>query len=474
MMNRFVFFSLLCTVIMLLANSCDKEDPSPTSSLPDNFSDYLYYIPPTSNRTGDAMEGKDYLFNGDYVESGIPIGLFGSTIGSMEESNNYLNRSGINENIPYGYTASTQVNGATIVSPNCFQCHAGKIGDEFIVGLGNSDYDFTTDMGAGAGFLDLVVKQAYGEPSPEWDAYFPFSRALKATQGQLVTEVVGANPADKLAAVLAAHRDPIDLSWQENPIITIPNEVVPADPPAWWLLKKKNAMFTTGVGRGDYARMMMASSLLTMPDSTRARVVDDRFADVLSFINSLEAPDFPLNVNEGLVAQGEDLFSENCASCHGTYGDNPNYPNFLVDLELVNTDALLATSNYAYDDFVNWYNSSWFNQGPYAAYLQPGNGYVAPPLDGVWATAPYFHNGSVPTLWDVLDSDNRPKYWMRSHDPEDFDYEKLGWQYTRPDSKLGKQTYDTTIPGYGNGGHDFGDHLNNSERQALIEYLKTI
>jgi len=141
---------------------------------------------------------------------------------------------------------------------------------------------------------------------------------------------------------------------------------------------------------------------------------------------------------------------------------------------LVKTDPLLATSNYAYTDFVNWYNTSWFNQGPYAAYLQPSNGYVAPPLDGVWATAPYFHNGSVPTLWDVLDSANRPEYWMRTHEPQDFDYDKLGWQYTRPSSKLGKQTYDTTIPGYGNQGHDFGDHFVNSERQALIEYLKTI
>jgi hypothetical protein len=42
-------------------------------------------------------------------------------------------------------------------------------------------------------------------------------------------------------------------------------------------------------------------------------------------------------------------------------------------------------------------------------------GYIAPPLVGIWASAPYFHNGSVPTLWQVLDPDSRADIWTRTN-----------------------------------------------------------
>ena len=54
---------------------------------------------------------------------------------------------------------------------------------------------------------------------------------------------------------------------------------------------------------------------------------------------------------------------------------------------------------------IDWYSRSWFSNGDHPAKLVfPFNGYVAPPLDGVWITAPYFHNGSVPTIEAVLNS----------------------------------------------------------------------
>src|SRR5256885_8025425 len=51
----------------------------------------------------------------------------------------------------------------------------------------------------------------------------------------------------------------------------------------------------------------------------------------------------------------------------------------------------------------------------------PQPGYIAPPLDGIWATAPFFHNGSVPTLEGVLDSTKRPAKWTRSFVSTDYD-----------------------------------------------------
>jgi hypothetical protein len=109
-------------------------------------------------------------------------------------------------------------------------------------------------------------------------------------------------------------------------------------------------------------------------------------------------------------------------------------------------------------------------------------GYIAPPLDGVWATAPYLHNGSVPTLEALLNSTKRPQYWIRTFDSSDYNDKTLGWNYTAleygkdgaTDSEQRKRLYDTTLPGYSKNGHTFGDHLTDAERRQLLEYLKTL
>ena len=111
--------------------------------------------------------------------------------------------------------------------------------------------------------------------------------------------------------------------------------------------------------------------------------------------------------------------------------------------------------------------------GENPAQLVPYRGYIAPPLDGVWITAPYLHNGSVPTLEAVLNSSTRPQYWSRDFDKPEYDYEKNGWKYTAATSSL-KGVYNTTLSGYGNYGHYFGDKLKDKERKAVIEYLKTL
>ena len=107
---------------------------------------------------------------------------------------------------------------------------------------------------------------------------------------------------------------------------------------------------------------------------------------------------------------------------------------------------------------------------------------MAPPLDGVWASAPYFHNGAVPTVAGVLESGARPRYWTRSFDSTDYDPAALGWKHTvvdhgqaeESDKEARKRLYDTDQVGHGNGGHTFGDGLSAGDRAAVIEYLKTL
>ena len=218
----------------------------------------------------------------------------------------------------------------------------------------------------------------------------------------------------------------------------------------------------------------MASSILTMKDSSEARAIDNRFADVLAYLNSIEAPAFTGTIDQSLADEGKIVFDQYCSGCHGTYGTNESYPNLFVDLDRIGTDSLLSVSNYAYMNFVDYYNTSWFAQEPNSASMEPGYGYVAPPLDGIWATAPYLHNASVPDLETLLNSSTRPKYWKRSFIDSDYNMSKIGWNYTEETSGGDKYTYDTTIPGYGNSGHTFGDTLTLAQRTSLIEYLKSL
>jgi hypothetical protein len=134
------------------------------------------------------------------------------------------------------------------------------------------------------------------------------------------------------------------------------------------------------------------------------------------------------------------------------------------------------------------YEASWLGQerGPdgnrYEA--NPETGYQAPPLDGIWATAPYFHNGSAPTVYHVLNSKARLGKFTRSYRTakDDYDPVKLGWKITTldraPDESVPaierRKVYDTTQPGRGNGGHTFGDKLTEEERWAVVEYLKRL
>jgi mono/diheme cytochrome c family protein len=308
----------------------------------------------------------------------------------------------------------------------------------------------------------------------KYEAARPFIQVAKTIGPYLTTEVRGVNAADRLAAVLAAHRDPTTFKWNNDALIDIPSDVIPSDVPAWWLLKKKHAMFYNGFGRGDFGRFLMASNLLTVSDTSESREVDGRINDVLAYIYSLTPPKYPKPVNKMLAKQGELLYTTNCSKCHGKYHSSDEYPNLLIPESVIQTDSFLFKNNYQNPQFVSWFNKSWFAQGEHPARLEPFNGYIAPPLDGVWATAPYLHNGSVPTLEGVLNSKARPRYWQRDFTNPEYNYDQAAWSFTVADAPNGAAVYNTDIPGYGNYGHTFGDKLSEKERKAVVEYLKTL
>ena len=430
------------------------------------------FIPPSVQRTGDAAKGYEYLTTGDFLKSGVPYSYYIKFNGI--NTTNYLNREGKNANVDHGFNVIINKEGVEIVIPTCLQCHAQVFEDSLVVGMGNTFIDFSNTKLQDNVVSDASVKFMQTFSPKSYNAAKAMIRSFKTVYPLMETEVRGVNAADRLATLLVAHRDPQTLEWSDQPIVDKPDVTIPTDVPAWWMLKKKNAMFYNGFGRGDFGKFLMLSNILTTKDSAEAREVNSHFGDVLAYIRSIEPPKYPKNINTTLAAEGETVFVNSCSKCHGTYGSNTTYPNLLIPASIIQTDSLLFKANYQNPQFIDWFNKSWFAQGENPARLEPANGYVAPPLDGVWATAPYLHNGSVPTIEALLDSKLRPAYWSRDFKKPVYDYEKLGWKYETHTSGGSKKRYNTTLPGYSNGGHYFGDKLTTQQRTALIEYLKTL
>jgi hypothetical protein len=189
---------------------------------------------------------------------------------------------------------------------------------------------------------------------------------------------------------------------------------------------------------------------------------------VFNYIGSLEAPSYPLPIDQGLAAAGAPVYKASCAECHEPGGRRFST---VVPLEEIGTDRhrldmWTAAAAKAYNAYGNDY--SWkFSK------FRKTNGYTAVPLDGIWLTAPYLHNGSVPTLVDLLQPvEQRPKQFWRGLDL--FDAVKVGFVSDSAEAKRIGTPLDVSKPGNSNAGHIYGTTLNADEKRALVEYMKTL
>ena len=124
-------------------------------------------------------------------------------------------------------------------------------------------------------------------------------------------------------------------------------------------------------------------------------------------------------------------------------------------------------------------NLSWLSRYGKDPVVEDPGGYVAPPLNGVWASAPYFHNGSVPTLWHVLNPQERPEIWQRTENG--YDQTRVGLEVQtfkkvpKDLSTVQKRLYfDTSQFGKSAKGHNYPDELTLEQKKAVLEYLKTL
>ncbi|MFW6175223.1 MAG: c-type cytochrome [Acidobacteriota bacterium] len=208
-----------------------------------------------------------------------------------------------------------------------------------------------------------------------------------------------------------------------------------------------------------------------------------RLENLEAWLQGLPAPRFDelFDVDRELAAAGEPVFREHCARCHAMDGEETGQVLPLTAeawaVEGVTAEGPLWTDPHraemwtpeaaqAYNDYTRGY--PW----RFDSFRSTG-GYVNVPLDAVWIKAPYLHNGSVPYLDELLEPPaQRTRLFYRGYDL--YDPERMGFVSEGPEAERVGTRYDVSEPGNSNQGHLFGTQLSAEEKEALIEYLKTL
>ena len=345
---------------------------------------------------------------------------------------------------------------------NCLACHQGQVAGRVIPGVPNSTYaleTLTEDV--------RLVKIRQRKPLGHMDVG-SLLLPLGTTAGTTNAVVFG--------MALMHHRDRDLTILSKPPLLDMPHHDM--DAPAWWHVKKKQRLYADGFAPAGH-RMLMQFLLVKENGPEKFREWEDDFRSIEAWIDSLEPPTWPWAIDASRAEQGRVVFEKNCSECHGTYAaSGDTYPERIIPIDEIGTDRVrydaLAARNRR--DL----NESWFGHYGYDGGLAEPEGYVAPPLDGVWATAPYLHNGSVPTLWHLLHPDERPAVWKRT--PTGYDPTQVGLEVTTfdamPQERMPpaerRRHFDTSKPGKSAAGHTFPDMLSEEEKQAVLEYLKTL
>jgi mono/diheme cytochrome c family protein len=266
----------------------------------------------------------------------------------------------------------------------------------------------------------------------------------------------------------------IQFNWRLDQLP--PSELIGAsDYPALWNQAPREGMHLHWDGDNDSVDERNLSAALGA-GVTPVTVDHAALKRVRDWIWTLPAPTYPYPIDQSLASRGAVMYQQHCVECHAgnRFRDGVKegrYVGQVDDIDRIGTDPYRLNS-YTYVFSANQY--ALYPDSPYRfSHFRKTRGYANQPLDAIWLRAPYLHNGSVPTLRDLLEPpESRPKAFYRGYDV--FDQAGVGFVSTVPSAD--GQTffkYDTSIPGNGNGGHMYGTRLPDADKQALVEYLKT-
>ena len=363
----------------------------------------------------------------------------------------------------------------------CVACHSGRAAGQFIVGIGNKNID-PGQIGIDGLAIEKTVKATH-----------PISRVLHPQRKEIEDRslLLMKKLADSRMRASTQGLVPVSLvgSWfYEIAGAEIPNHGYKGavKVPSWFGFEKKLEVgqFADAIGKGHPEGWIIGVEITS---GQKPEVVRDYFEKVKhtsALISQLLPPPYPFALHADRAARGKTIFENSCAQCHGTYENDANgVPIYkvphVVPLAAVKTDS--DRLDYVTEDFMNRVRASPLSDlvqlSPYAGKRM----YVAPRLHAIWARFPYLHNGSVPTLRDLLEpAAKRPRFFSLLHagDRSRFDSTKVGLTATpEPKTKRAKKSralYDTTLLGQSNQGHEKSVDLSNAEKNDLIEYLKTL
>lgn len=172
---------------------------------------------------------------------------------------------------------------------------------------------------------------------------------------------------------------------------------------------------------------------------------EPRFRELVLWVKSSQVPQYPLEWNQAQVQTGKGLFDQHCGSCHAKDGKRQGTE---IPIAEIGTDRLLANKLKL-------------------------NGYVAQTLDGIWMRGPYLHNGSVPSVGELMKPPaQRAVTFYRGNNL--LNRQDLGFVSDLAQEKgLHFGLFDTRQTGNSNAGHQYGTELSDQDKKAILEYLKT-
>jgi len=295
--------------------------------------------------------------------------------------------------------------------------------------------------------LDLQAADAWMYTRPEWGRgrIDPFNPVKFRVLGQPVDETIGNSDMVPLWN-LGAHKN-YALHW--DGLNTDLREVV----------------LSSAIGDG--ASRKWVDRDMRGWNSTDPRTMSS-LRRVQNYISTKQAPRFPFPIDTGLAAQGAAVYAAECASCHAIGGARTGtvIPVAEVGTDRHRLDMWTKPSAAAYNAYADDYGWKF-------SHFRTTQGYVSVPLEGLWLRAPFLHNGSVPTLTDLLERvERRPARFRRGYDV--YDPDRVGFVTAGPEAERFGSDFDIHRPGNSNAGHVYGTTLPPDRKRALLEFMKTL
>jgi len=182
----------------------------------------------------------------------------------------------------------------------------------------------------------------------------------------------------------------------------------------------------------------------------------------------LKPPAYPAaKIDNSRVDKGSQVYQASCARCHALNGASVGQVTPIAE---IGTDP--ERLNSFTSELAAQMNTIGTGKPWKFSHFRKTDGYANMPLDGVWLRAPYLHNGSVPTLRALLFPEERPATFYSGYDV--YDWQRVGFVSEGADAERNGVRFDTGLRGNANGGHVYGRELPAADREALLEYLKTL